>query len=71
MTKYSIAKAQLAQAAQCAKNDDIEDSEVVEAIITLAVQDLSKTRGGDYARNFLQYELDSVRAGGVFEIQKR
>lgn len=71
MSKYSIAKELLASAAETAEAANMEAHDVLEAILVTGIQDLIANKGGPYARSFLQYELDSVSADGVFEIQKR
>ena len=71
MSKYSIAKEQLANAAAAAEAAGMEADDVFEAILVTAIQDLIAHRGGAHVRSFLQYELDNVGSDGVFEIQKR
>ena len=71
MSKYAIAQSLLDGAAEQAQADGIELADVVEAMLVLAIQELAKSRGGDHARNFLEYEMSSIRGGGVTDIQRR
>ena len=70
MSKYSIAKDSLAalKNTDCGHNDY---DEVLEALLVSGIQELIGFRGAVYVKSFLQYELESVKADGMFEIQKR
>ena len=71
MSKYSIAQSLLDGAATQAQEEGIDEMDVVEALVVLAIQHISKGRGGDHARKFLDYEMSSIRGGGVTDIQRR
>ena len=71
MSKYSIAKALIAQIPELAKAEQLDRDDVLEALATTCLQDMRDTREKGYTRDYLQYELDCTGAGGVFEIQKR
>lgn len=70
MSKYVMAKELILQGFEQGKAFSLDEADVVEVLITAAVQDLIRTKGGPYTRQFLQYEKDSV-ASDFFEIQKR
>tara|TARA_X000000950_G_scaffold178039_1_gene216103 strand:- start:1701 stop:1913 length:213 start_codon:yes stop_codon:yes gene_type:complete len=70
MSKYAMAKELILQGFEQGKAFSLDEADVVEVLITAAVQDLIRTKGGAYTRQFLQYEKDSV-ASDFFEIQKR
>ena len=71
LSKYSLAKSHLEGAICSASSSNEEPSSVVEALIVLAIQELKSMTSRNHARNFLQYEMDSLGSGGVYEIQKR
>jgi len=71
MSKYSVAKTQLALAAQAATADGLDPVDVLEALVVTAIQDLATAKGASYTKDFLRYEIDNVSSDGVFEIQKR
>jgi hypothetical protein len=71
MSKYALAKDQLGELSQRAKDASLDETEVIEAIIALGIQELIKNLGAPRAREFLKYELDSVSADGFHDIQKR
>ena len=70
MSKYAIAQSVLDSAAAQAAEGGVDETDVVEALIVLAAQQVSKSRGPDHARKFLEYEMSSIR-GGVTDIQRR
>jgi hypothetical protein len=59
------------KAAEAAQAGGVDETDVIEAMIVLAIQKVAKSRGGEHARSFLDYEMSSIRAGGVHEIQRR
>jgi len=71
MSKYALAKDQLGELAQRAKAASLDETEVIEALIALGIQELIKGLGAPRTREFLKYELDSVSADGFHDIQKR
>ena len=71
MSKYAIAKRLIGTIVGEADTEAMDRHDVVEALMTLCIQDMLQHKGPDYTRDYLRYELDSVGAGGVFEIQKR
>lgn len=71
MSKYAVAKEIISRIPGLAEAAQLDRDDVVEALMTLCVQDMKEHRGGDYTRSYLSYELDSVGSGGVYEIQKR
>lgn len=71
MSKYSVAKEVLAHSEVQANSAELDPTDVLEALLVTAIQNLISARGGSYTRDFLQYELDNVGSDGVFEIQKR
>lgn len=71
VSKYSIAKQQIQNTIDCAKEAGIDGVEALEALTVMLVQELKSGRGADHTRQFLQYEIDSLGSGGFFEIQKR
>ncbi|MGI9329043.1 MAG: hypothetical protein ACR2PZ_27745 [Pseudomonadales bacterium] len=71
MSKYALAKDLLAQSSSLADGADLDSVDVLEALVVMGIQNLIQARDGNYVRSFLEYELDNIRADGVFEIQKR
>jgi hypothetical protein len=71
MSKYALAKDQLGELAQRAKDASLDETEVIEALIALGIQELIESLGAPRTREFLKYELDSVSADGFHDIQKR
>ena len=71
MSKYAIAQSLIDGAAEQANAGGVDPTDVIEAMLVLGIQELSKSRGGDHARKFLEYEMSSIRGGGVTDIQRR
>ena len=70
-TKYSIAKEVLEQVAAQAQSEGVAEDEVQEALMILIIQNLAKVRDAGNVKSLLQYEMDSLSSGGVYEIQRR
>ena len=70
MSKYSLAKQVILDLEATAQGAGIEAEEVQEALLVSLVQTLKDSRGADYVRGTLQYELDSLGSGGVHEIAR-
>ena len=73
MSKYALAKAQLEVLEERAAESELDATEVLEAFMVLAVQELIKRWGAAQTKEFLQYELNSVSStsDGFHDIQKR
>ena len=71
MSKYSVAKEVLAQLVVKAEAAGVDPQDAMEALLVSAIADFGKQRGGEYAKSFLQYEVDSLSSSGVTDIQRR
>ena len=71
MSKYALARDQLEELTQRAKDASLDEADVIEALISLGIQELIKNLGAPRTREILQYELDSVSSDGFHDIQKR
>jgi len=69
-SKYSLAKEGIADITKRAMDVSIDPAEAQEALIVSLVQTLKETNGADYVRGVLQYEVECLGSGGVFEIQR-
>ena len=69
-SKYALAKDTLASMGDNAEAVSLDAVDVQEAMIVTLVQTLKETRGPDYVRGLLQYEIDSLGSGGVFEVAR-
>ena len=70
MSKYGVAKELIEAAHEKAAATGIDTEDVMEATLVLLVQELKPLRGVASLRSFLQYEIDSLGSGGVYEIQR-
>ena len=70
MSKYGLAKQVILDLEATAQGAGIDAEEVQEALLVSLVQTLKDSRGADYVRGTLQYELDSLGNGGVHEIAR-
>lgn len=70
MSKYSLANEIIANLDGQADAQNIDPVDAQEALFVLLVQALKGNRGADYMRGILQYEIDSLGSGGVYEIAR-
>ena len=70
MSKHSIAKQALSKLKVDCEEESIEVNEAVEALLTWCIEEMKSAHGADYTREYVQYELDCIGAGGTFEIQR-
>ncbi len=70
MSKYSIANELVAAAAEKAQAAGLDGTDVQEATLVMLVQALKASRGAQGTRSILQYEIDSLGSGGVYEIAR-
>ena len=71
MSKYALAKELLTNGYEQGKALSLDEADVAEVMITSAIQELIRVKGGAYTKNFLRYETDSVSDRDLFEIQRR
>jgi hypothetical protein len=71
VSKYAIAQDLMGQAKEAASQGGVDETDVLEALLVLAIQQIAKSRGADPTRNFLEYEMSSIRAGGVVDVAKQ
>ncbi|NOX50544.1 MAG: hypothetical protein GXP16_08415 [Gammaproteobacteria bacterium] len=71
MSKYSIAKDLIAKATVEGKQESLDATDILEALLVQGIADLKEATSSDYARGFLQYEIESLGSGGIYEVQKR
>ena len=69
-TKYGIANELIAEIQARAGQGSLDPADVQEATLVMLVQALKETKGAAYTRSFLQYEMDSLGSGGVYEIAR-
>lgn len=69
-TKYGIANELIAQIDSHAGLNSLDPADVQEATVVMLVQALKASKGADYTRSMLQYEIDSLGSGGVYEIAR-
>ncbi len=69
-SKYGIANDLIAQVSPLAAEHSLDSADVHEATIVMLVQALKEAKGPDYVRGILQYEMDSLGSGGVYEIAR-
>ena len=69
-SKYGIANDLIAQIEPLAGENNLEPADVHEATIVMLVQALKDAKGPDFVRSILQYEMDSLGSGGVYEIAR-
>ncbi len=70
MSKYSIANELVATAREKAEAAGLDSTDVHEATLVMLVQALKESRGAQNTRGILQYEIDSLGSGGVYEIAR-
>ena len=70
MSKYSIANELVAAAAEKASAEGLDEVDVQEATLVMLVQALKASKGPRDIRGILQYEIDSLGSGGVYEIAR-
>lgn len=70
MSKYKLSEKIISDLEPAARRIGIDSEDVQEALLVSLVQALRASRGSDYVRGFLQYELDSLGGGGVHEIAR-
>ena len=71
MSKYSLAKTVIEQLADASADEGVEVADAQEALLISLVQELKQSRGPEYLKSLLQYEVDSLGSGGQYEIQRR
>jgi len=71
MSKHKLAKAALAEMRERCVEQGIDPNEAVEALLTWCIEDMKVEQGKDHTRSYVQYELDCVGSGDVYEIQRR
>ena len=71
MSKYALAKELLTNGYEQGKALSLDEADVAEVMITSAIQEFIRVKGGAYTKNFLRYETDSVSDKDLFEIQRR
>ena len=71
MSKYALGKELLTSGYEQGKALSLDEADVAEVMITSAIQEFIRVKGGAYTKNFLRYETDSVSDKDLFEIQRR
>jgi len=71
MSKYALAKTQIANLLDEATIQGLRHGDVIEALIVQAIQESIQLRGAEDTRSYLEYEVSSISSGGVHEIQRR
>ena len=60
MSKYSIAKQCMADAITAAKEEKINDSDVLEALVITVIAQLTETTGAKRTAELIDYELRNI-----------
>jgi hypothetical protein len=71
MTKYKLAKEQIAQTLQRAQDEGFDEGGALEALIVTAIETIKTHLQPGQVRDMLQVEIDNLGSGGFYEIQKR
>lgn len=71
ISKYGLAKELIETLAARAREAGLDPGDVEEAMLISLVQSLKAARGAADVRSILQYEIDSLGSGDVYEIQRR
>ena len=71
MSKYAVEKELLTSGYEQGKALSLDEADVAEVMITSAIQEFIRVKGGACTKNFLRYETDSVSDKDLFEIQRR
>lgn len=69
-SKYGLAKELLTNLSRRAEQCALTVSDAEEALLISVIQSMKSDRGDAYLRGILQYEIDSLGSGGVYEIQR-
>ncbi|MEM9622198.1 MAG: hypothetical protein AAF993_11145 [Pseudomonadota bacterium] len=69
-SKYALANQLIEQLQSSSGQHKLDTPDVEEATLVMLVQALKSSKGADYTRGILQYELDSLGSGGVYEIAR-
>lgn len=69
-SKYGIANEIITDIGSRSEHHSLDAADVQEATLVMLVQALKELRGRDYTRGVLQYEIDSLGSGGVYEIAR-
>ena len=69
-TKYGLAKELIAILDKRARDEALNTEDAEEALLVSIIQSLKGHKGVEYLRGILQYEIDSLGSGGVYEIQR-
>lgn len=67
MSKYSIARAVIAEAKQRAAQEGIQASDTIEALIIMTIQESLTLRGGPQTRASLDYEMSNLTGAADFD----
>ena len=68
--KYDLAKQAIATIESSSSEQAVDAADAQEATLVLLVQELKESRGVAYLRNMLQFELDNLGRGGVYDVAK-
>jgi hypothetical protein len=63
VSKYSIAKQCMADALTAANEENINDSEALEALIITLIAEMTKTAGATRTAEVIDYELRNISGG--------
>ena len=69
-SKYGIANDLVAEVETRAADANLDKGDVQEATLVMLVQALKESQDAQYVRGILQYEIDSLGSGGVYEIAR-
>ncbi len=70
MSKHGLAQELLEAGYEYGKTLNLEERDIAEVMITSSIQELVRLKGAQFARNYVDYELDSMSEKDVFEIQR-
>ncbi len=71
VSKYGLARELIEELGRRSRDAGLDPDDVEEALLISLVQSLKARRGSADVRSVLQYEIDSLGSGDVYEIQRR
>ncbi len=70
MSKYALAKETITSLVTSASAQGIDAVEAQEALVVSLVQALKEHNGADNVRSLLQYEIDNLGSGNVYDVPR-
>lgn len=71
LSKHAYAKQVLEEHQRGCHALGLDPDEGLEALLTWCIQKMQSQRGGNFARDYVQYELSALGSGSLYDVQKR